>query len=201
VTQLEALAARKGSDPGRTAAEVLLAALGSPAQPGLASSAGGYRWKDLTLPEGTELSFKHRGVTYVATVTAGRILHNGRDVSPSQFINAVAGPGRNAWLGLWVRRPDDPAWLLAEDLRRAVEMSFATRQAMALSATSSLTGMTDVGRVGDQAKPPCPAAPVEMNPGTSMSSRLDGMDQLPLSLQALRSRRRRRRFVGPPASR
>ena len=130
--RLEGLADARGESVETVMRETLEAALPGGEALGGGPAQRGYRWKDVFLPEGTELCFTHKGRTYGALVTAGRILHEGEPVTPSRFINAVAGPGRNAWIGLWVRRPADAVWVLADDLRRAAEVAFVASQAVAI---------------------------------------------------------------------
>lgn len=130
--RLEGLADARGESLETVMRETLEAALPDAEAPAAGPAQRGYRWKDVFLPEGTELCFTHKGRTYGAVVTGGRILHEGEPVTPSRFINAVAGPGRNAWIGLWVRRPADAVWVLADDLRRAAEVAFVASQAVAI---------------------------------------------------------------------
>jgi hypothetical protein len=132
VRRLESLADARGESVETVMRNALEAALPTAEAPPTGPTQRGYRWKDVFLPEGTELCFTHKGRTYGAVVTGGRILHEGNPVTPSRFINAVAGPGRNAWIGLWVRRPADAVWVLADDLRRAAEVAFVASQAVAI---------------------------------------------------------------------
>ena len=188
--RLEALATQKGIDVRRLASDLLELALADDSSSRVVpTAAGGYCWKTLTLPAGTELSFKHRGVTYVALVKDGTIVHDGRQVSPSKFINAVAGPGRNAWLGLWVRRPGEPAWLLADELRRMAEMQQITNQVMALDA-ARMAAAADA----DGHSPPS-------NPALAgMSSPVPPGSVDPSSTILVRPRRRRWRLVTTPVA-
>jgi len=193
---MEALARRRGLDRQSAARELIEAALqraeaAMQAEPVLR----GYRWKDVTLPEGTELSFTHRGVTHLAVVRESRVVHEGRQVSPSQFINRIAGPGRNAWIGLWVRRPGDAVWLLADDLRRAAEMAFVAQQAIAMRrAPAAETGGLLPARppAGDAAGSAAivpTAAELEALARVSLAVG----EALPLGIRPLRGLRRRRR--------
>ena len=186
--RLEALAAQKGTDIRRLASDLLELALANDSSSrAVTTAAGDYRWKDLTLPAGTELSFKHRGVTYVALVKDGSVVHDGRQVSPSKFINAVAGPGRNAWVGLWVRRPGDPAWLLADELRRLAEMRQMANHVMALDA-ARMAAAADADRHSplsslDLSRVSSPAPPGFADPSSPI---------------VVRPRQRRRRLVTAP---
>ncbi len=182
--RLATLATQRGTDIRRLALDLLeLAVADGNSSMAVPTTSGGYRWKDLTLPAGTELSFKHRGVTYIALVTNGSVVHDGRQVSPSKFINAIAGPGRNAWVGLWVRRPSDPAWLLADELRRLAEMQQMANHVMALNAVRMAAADTN--------GPSPPSNPASS--GMSSPAPPDFPD--PSSPTLSRPRRRRRRLV------
>ncbi len=67
------------------------------------SPSRGYQWKDLFLPEGTELRMCTAGHTYHARVTGDDIIYKGRRVSPRGLTLVVAGDGRNAWRDVWIR--------------------------------------------------------------------------------------------------
>ncbi len=43
-----------------------------------------------------------------------RDLWNGKAVIPSQFANKVTNSNRNAWRDLYVKRPSDGIWILAD---------------------------------------------------------------------------------------
>lgn len=78
----------------------------------------GYQWKTLYLPEGTLLRSWSYGECRDAQVIGGRIMHEGRSVSPNQFARSFARTVRNAWKDLRIRRPDDTAFHCASSLRR-----------------------------------------------------------------------------------
>jgi hypothetical protein len=77
----------------------------------------GYLWKNVFLPAGTQLSFKFKGSTYFATVINSKIMHEGKSVSPSEFVNNISGVTRNAWREIWLKRPSDKGWLAVKTLR------------------------------------------------------------------------------------
>jgi hypothetical protein len=77
----------------------------------------GYSWKTLFLPAGTLVRMKHNGDFHYAQVEGDHLIHDGVSVSPNQFALAVAGHPRDAWRDLWIKRPSDPDYRLAHDLR------------------------------------------------------------------------------------
>jgi hypothetical protein len=78
---------------------------------------GGYQWKSLFLPSGTQVRIVIRRKTHYATVDGDRILHNGEEVSPAQLVNQLAGCTRNAWKHVWLLLPGETCWQLAETMR------------------------------------------------------------------------------------
>jgi hypothetical protein len=85
-------------------------------------SVRGYQWKSLFLPEGTVLRSWSYGEHNYARVEGDRIIHRGRAVSPNQFAQSFARTTRNAWTDLFVRRPGDQRFHLANCLRREQAM-------------------------------------------------------------------------------
>lgn len=79
--------------------------------------ARGYRWKELFLPDKTEVRMRYKGKYHYAKVVGDDFLYDDRIASPSQFANNVTGTSRNAWRDLEVKRPTDLSWRLAEQLR------------------------------------------------------------------------------------
>lgn len=80
---------------------------------------GGYTWKSLYLPHGTDIRMKYRGTYHYARVEGDQVMHNGAPTTPGSFVNTIADSSRNAWRDLWVKRPWDKEWRLAETLRVA----------------------------------------------------------------------------------
>ena len=86
----------------------------------------GYQWSTLFLPNGTRLRMQYKGAYYYAVVADEKIVILEKDsplsdgnYSPSEFASKVANnTQRNAWRDLWVKRPADRDWELADDLRR-----------------------------------------------------------------------------------
>ncbi|MGF6936987.1 hypothetical protein OKW41_006149 [Paraburkholderia sp. UCT70] len=81
------------------------------------SSTRGYQWKSLFLPEGTEIRMQYKGAYSYAKVEGDEIIYNGKSISPGSLANTIASSSRNAWKDLWVKRPDDKEWRLADDCR------------------------------------------------------------------------------------
>jgi len=81
------------------------------------STIKGYMWKELFLPHGTHLRMKYRREFQYAQVSGDKISYQGRDVSPAEFANKVTGTSRNAWRDIWVKRPGETEWQLADNLR------------------------------------------------------------------------------------
>jgi hypothetical protein len=70
----------------------------------------GYQWKDLFLPERTEVRMLC-GATYTyANVVGDALMYAGQGITPSQFASLVGGARRNAWRDLWVRLPGSRQW-------------------------------------------------------------------------------------------
>ena len=80
-------------------------------------AAKGYQWKSQFLPDGTLLRTVFGGKNHHCLVEGDQILHNGKAVSPSGFVNAVGGMRRNAWRCTWILFPDSKDWKLADTLR------------------------------------------------------------------------------------
>ncbi|WP_426172642.1 hypothetical protein [Massilia sp. TWR1-2-2] len=91
------------------------------------SSLDGYQWKELFLPDGTELRMCSNNAVHRARVTGAAIFYQGRQVSPRQFTLAVAGDGRNAWRDLSLRLPGENQFLPAGLLRRRAQADIRMR--------------------------------------------------------------------------
>lgn len=77
----------------------------------------GVQWKRLFLPDGTLLRTVFEGKNHHCLVEGDRILYDGKEVSPSGFVNAVGGIRRNAWRCTWILLPGEKEWKLADTLR------------------------------------------------------------------------------------
>jgi hypothetical protein len=95
---------------------------------------GGYRWKCLFLPDGSDLLMSYKGMDYLARVRDGAIVYQGERLTPRQFTLAVAGDGRNAWRDLCVRQPGEKLWTRARTLRRRIEQQEACAPVSPLDA-------------------------------------------------------------------
>lgn len=80
----------------------------------------GYTWKYndrcLFLPHGTEIRMPHKGKYYYAVVEGDEIRYGDQTMTPGSLANFIAGGSRNAWISLWVNRPGDEEWTLADQL-------------------------------------------------------------------------------------
>jgi len=77
----------------------------------------GYQWKDLFLPERTEVRMQYSGTYAYANVVDDALICEGHAVTPSQFAALIGGLGRNAWRDLWLRLPGTRQWKKAAYLR------------------------------------------------------------------------------------
>jgi hypothetical protein len=78
----------------------------------------GYRWYPLFLPNGTKIYMLYKQKKSHAVVKHGKIHFEKKTYSPSEFASVVAGnTSRNAWRDLYIKRPEDSEWVLANTLR------------------------------------------------------------------------------------
>jgi len=81
----------------------------------------GYQWKNLFLPDGTQLRTCHLGVIEYAKVNGDCIVaEDGATLTPSRFANRH-GAGRNAWRSVWIRYPGEAHWRRAANCRACVD--------------------------------------------------------------------------------
>lgn len=86
----------------------------------------GYQWSTLFLPNGTSIRMHYKGSYQYAVVSYEKIVVmenesplSDEHYSPSEFASRVANnTQRNAWRDLWIKRPMDRDWTLADELRR-----------------------------------------------------------------------------------
>lgn len=90
------LAARKGAPGGR-----------------------GYQWKELFLPEGTELRLRYRGLCYYASIEGDNLVYEGQAFSPRDWAMTITGTVRNPWRDIWLRRGTGECWTHAAIWRGA----------------------------------------------------------------------------------
>ena len=83
------------------------------------STGRGYQWKSIFLPDGTEVRMQYKGQYYYASVEDDQLMYQGDSTTPGRLANTIAGSSRNAWHDLWVKRPTDVEWHLADALRNA----------------------------------------------------------------------------------
>jgi hypothetical protein len=86
------------------------------------SESRGFTWKNkdssVFLPHGTEVRMRYKDQNYYAKVVDDDIVYEGKPVSPASLANTITNSSRNAWRDLWIKRPVDKSWVLADDLRR-----------------------------------------------------------------------------------
>jgi hypothetical protein len=83
----------------------------------IGDSEHGYTWKSTFLPSGTIVRIKYEGSYVYAKVEGDYLIYSGERVSPNQFATKVTGTARDAWRDLWIKRPSDPDFRPASDLR------------------------------------------------------------------------------------
>lgn len=83
----------------------------------VSSTIRGYQWKNLFLPNETQIRMQYKGTYFYARVEDDKIVYLGKPVSPGSFANAIAGNSRNAWRDIWIKRPEDKEWKLAGECR------------------------------------------------------------------------------------
>ena len=87
------------------------------------TSSLGYIWKELFLPQGTEIRMTYKGTIYRAAIVEDQFVHDGVASSPGSMVNTVSGTSRSAWRDLWIRRPNDSEWISAERCRDQARQS------------------------------------------------------------------------------
>lgn len=77
----------------------------------------GYQWKDLFLPDGTDLRMRYRGAWHYAAIKGDQLIYADESVSPRDWGLMVTGTVRNAWRDVWIRRSINDSWNRACALR------------------------------------------------------------------------------------
>jgi hypothetical protein len=77
----------------------------------------GYQWKNLFLPDGTDLRLRYRGVCYYASVKGDQLVYADEPVSPREWTLLVTGGVRNPWRDIWIRHSAAQTWTRASDWR------------------------------------------------------------------------------------
>lgn len=79
----------------------------------------GLLWAPVFLPNGTSVRMEYRKEAQTAVVKFGKLHYKGQTYSPSELARVIAnGTNRNAWRDLWIKRPGEKEWALADELRR-----------------------------------------------------------------------------------
>jgi hypothetical protein len=78
-------------------------------------SSGGYQWKELFLPDGSELRMRFRSTYYYARIDGDQL----KSVSPRGWALMVTGTVRNPWRDIWIRRAINECWARASMWRSA----------------------------------------------------------------------------------
>lgn len=79
----------------------------------------GYNWTPIFLPNGSEISMEYKREKHVAVVKHEKIYYEDKTYTPSEFARAIANnTSRNAWRDLFIRKPGESKWILADQLRR-----------------------------------------------------------------------------------
>jgi hypothetical protein len=115
----------------------------------------GYQWKELFLPDGTDVRMRCGGDVHHARVCGDSILYQGRRVSPRQLTLVIAGDGRNAWRDLALRLPGEkrfqPASLLRHRARAAIkEGGPATPESPSATIAAAAASMSEALRTALQ---------------------------------------------------
>lgn len=84
----------------------------------LAPEAQGYMWKNVFLPTETILRIKYGNAFHYAKVEGDAVIYRGKSVSPNQFALKVTKTARDAWRDLWIKRPSDNNFAVAQSLRK-----------------------------------------------------------------------------------
>ena len=88
-------------------------------------STGGFQWRELFLPDGTEMRIRYRGAYYYARIDGDQLKYAGEVVSPRDWALMVTGTVRNPWRDIWIRRGVNECWTRASSWRGASPYSSA----------------------------------------------------------------------------
>ena len=81
----------------------------------------GYRWGKIDLPNGTQLYMEYKRNKHFATVQFEQIVYEGESFSPAELARKIAnGTTRNAWRDIYIKRPGENEWKLADVLRKQI---------------------------------------------------------------------------------
>jgi hypothetical protein len=115
-TTPQAASTPPASTPVATTATVLAPSPARGASNGHAATRG-YQWKQLFLPNGTELRTIYCGRSIYATVENEQIISDSGPTTPSRLANSKGCGSRNAWQTIWLRLPGGTRWQRAADCR------------------------------------------------------------------------------------
>ncbi|NYE60933.1 hypothetical protein FHW58_002085 [Duganella sp. 1224] len=111
--------------PNASAIDQPPVAASSAASPPVVDVSRGYQWKDLFLPNGTELRVIYGGRSLYATVEDEQIVGDNGPTTPSRLANRQGCGTRNAWQAVWLRMPGRARWQRAADCRRQAAIPFS----------------------------------------------------------------------------
>lgn len=75
-------------------------------------------WKEISVPEGTEVRMSYGGKSHFARIQGGKIVDQEGEFSPSEWASKVAGgTSRNAWRDLFFKKAGEKSWTAASQLR------------------------------------------------------------------------------------
>lgn len=87
--------------------------------PSLGDPLKGYQWKELFLPNGSDLRMTYQSKNHYAQIRHEKVMYEGAAYSPSQLASKIAdNTSRSAWRDLWVKFPGESNWHLGSELRR-----------------------------------------------------------------------------------
>lgn len=83
------------------------------------TSNGGWEYRGVRFPDGTDFRARYKGKTYPAKVEGGRLMLDGSPVgSPSEAAHKITGTNVNGWRFWKCRLPGETRWRVIEALRR-----------------------------------------------------------------------------------
>jgi hypothetical protein len=83
-------------------------------------NSGGAYYKNVFLPNGTDIRADYKGETYFSKISDRKWIDckTGEErTSPSQAAYSITGSGVNGWLFWLVKRPQDSQWISLDSLR------------------------------------------------------------------------------------
>lgn len=61
---------------------------------------------------------QYKNTYFYAKVVSDELIYEGTPTSPANLANTIASTSRNAWRDLWIKRPEDNEWMLADEQRK-----------------------------------------------------------------------------------